>query len=63
MRVARPTSTTCDGPAITIREDESLRAAEDARRNATSDLEIAKVEAEISALAAQLAAIKKLRGR
>jgi F-type H+-transporting ATPase subunit epsilon len=42
---------------------EALRAAEDARRNATSDLEIAKVEAEMSALAAQLAAIKKLRGR
>jgi F-type H+-transporting ATPase subunit epsilon len=42
---------------------DSLRAAEEARKNATSDLEIAKVEAEISALAAQLAAIKKLRGR
>ena len=42
---------------------ESLKAAEEARKNATSDLEIAKVEAEISALAAQLAAIKKLRGR
>jgi F-type H+-transporting ATPase subunit epsilon len=43
--------------------NESLRAAEEARKNATSDLEIAKGEAEISALAAQLAAIKKLRGR
>jgi F-type H+-transporting ATPase subunit epsilon len=42
---------------------ESLRMAEEARKSATSDLEIAKVEAEISALAAQLAAIKKLRGR
>jgi F-type H+-transporting ATPase subunit epsilon len=42
---------------------ESLRAAEEARSKATSDLEIAKVEAEISALAAQLAAIKRLRGR
>ncbi len=42
---------------------ESLRAAEEAKRKATSDLEIAKVEAEISALAAQLAAIKRLRGR
>jgi F-type H+-transporting ATPase subunit epsilon len=42
---------------------ESLKAAEEARRNATSALEIAKVEAEMSALAAQLAAIKKLRGR
>ena len=42
---------------------EALKAAEEARRTATSDLEIAKVEAEMSALAAQLAAIKKLRGR
>ena len=42
---------------------DSLRAAEEARKNATSALEIAKVEAEMSALAAQLAAIKKLRGR
>jgi F-type H+-transporting ATPase subunit epsilon len=42
---------------------EALRAAEDAKRNATSELEIAKVEAEMSALAAQLAAIKKLRGK
>lgn len=43
--------------------NEALKQAEDARRNATSELEIAKVEAEMSALAAQLAAIKKLRGR
>jgi F-type H+-transporting ATPase subunit epsilon len=42
---------------------ESLKAAEEARRNATSELEIAKVEAEMSALAAQLAAIRKLRGK
>ena len=42
---------------------EALKAAEEARRSASSDLEIAKVEAEMSALAAQLAAIKKLRGR
>ncbi len=42
---------------------EALRAAEEARKNAGSDLEIAKVEAEMSALAAQLAAIKKLRGK
>jgi len=41
----------------------ALKAAEEAKRNATSELEIAKVEAEMSALAAQLAAIKKLRGR
>jgi F-type H+-transporting ATPase subunit epsilon len=42
---------------------EALRAAEEAKKNATSELEIAKVEAEMSALAAQLAAIKKLRSR
>ncbi len=42
---------------------EALRAAEESKRNATSELEIAKVEAEMSALAAQLAAIKKLRGK
>lgn len=41
--------------------NEALRAAEEARKNATNELEIAKVEAEMSALAAQLAAIKKLR--
>jgi len=41
--------------------NEALRAAEEARKNASSELEIAKVEAEMSALAAQLAAIKKLR--
>lgn len=42
---------------------EALREAEEARKNASSELEIAKVEAEMSALAAQLAAIKKIRGR
>lgn len=42
---------------------EALRQAEEARKNASSELEIAKVEAEMSALAAQLAAIKKIRGR
>ena len=42
---------------------EALKAAEEARRNASSDLEIAKVEAEMSSIAAQLAAIRKLRGR
>jgi len=42
---------------------EALKAAEEAKKNASSDLEIAKVEAEMSALAAQLAAIKKLRGK
>ena len=43
--------------------NEALKAAEETRKNATSELEIAKVEAEMSALAAQLAAIKKLRGK
>ena len=42
---------------------ESLKAAEEARKNATSELEIAKVEAEMSALAAQLQAIRKIRGK
>lgn len=42
---------------------EALRAAEEQKKSATSELEIAKVEAEMSALAAQLAAIKKLRGK
>jgi F-type H+-transporting ATPase subunit epsilon len=42
---------------------EALKRAEEARRNATNELEIAKVEAEMSALAAQLAAIRKLRGK
>lgn len=43
--------------------NEALKRAEDARRNATDRMEIAKVEAEISMLAAQLAAIRKLRGK
>jgi F-type H+-transporting ATPase subunit epsilon len=42
---------------------EALQAAEEARKNATSELEIAKVEAEMSALAAQLQAIRKIRGK
>jgi F-type H+-transporting ATPase subunit epsilon len=41
--------------------NEALKRAEEARRNATDKLEIAQVEAEISILAAQLAAIRKLR--
>ena len=43
--------------------NEALKRAEEARRNATDKMEIAKVEAELSILAAQLAAIRKLRGR
>jgi F-type H+-transporting ATPase subunit epsilon len=42
---------------------EALRLAEETRKNAGSEIEIAKVEAEMSALAAQLAAIKKIRGK
>ncbi len=42
---------------------DALVKAEEARKNAGSELEIAKVEAEMSALAAQLAAIRKLRGK
>jgi F-type H+-transporting ATPase subunit epsilon len=40
---------------------EALKRAEEARRNAQSKQEIATVEAEFSMLAAQLAAIQKLR--
>jgi F-type H+-transporting ATPase subunit epsilon len=43
--------------------NEALKRAEEARRSATGKMEIAQVEAEISILAAQLAAIRKLRGR
>ncbi len=42
---------------------DALEKAEEVRKNAGSELEIAKVEAEMSALAAQLAAIRKLRGK
>jgi len=42
---------------------EALKSAEDARRNAGTELEIAKAEAELSSLAAQLAAIRKIRGK
>ncbi len=42
---------------------DALAKAQEARKNAGSELEIAKVEAEMSALAAQLAAIRKLRGK
>jgi len=40
---------------------EALRRAEEQLRTQTDKLEIAKVEAEISTLVAQLAAVKKLR--
>ena len=42
---------------------DALRRAEEARENATSEVERAKVEAELSMLGAQLAAIRKLRGK
>ena len=41
--------------------NEALQKAEDARRNAKDKQEIAAVESEVSMLAAQLAAIRKLR--
>ena len=40
---------------------DAMAKAEEARRNATSDLEIAKLEAEYSMLAEQLKAISRLR--
>lgn len=43
--------------------NDALKRAEEMRRQATDRMEIAKVEAEISVLAAQLAAIRKLRRR
>jgi F-type H+-transporting ATPase subunit epsilon len=40
---------------------EALQRADDARKNATNELEIAKMEAEYSMLAEQLKAIGRLR--
>lgn len=40
---------------------EALAAAEEARKNAKGNLEIAKIEAEMAALAAELTAIRKLK--
>ncbi len=42
---------------------DAQKRAEDALRNAKDKQEVATVEAELSILAAQLAAIRKLRGR
>ena len=42
---------------------EALKKAEEARRTATDKQDIAIVEGELAMLAAQLAAIRKLRGR
>ena len=46
-----------------VKAQEALRLAEEARQNVVSEVERAKVEAELSMLAAQLAAIHKLRGK
>ncbi|HEX4585178.1 MAG TPA: F0F1 ATP synthase subunit epsilon [Burkholderiaceae bacterium] len=43
--------------------NEALKRAEEARRHATDQMEIAKIEAEMSILAAQVAAIRKLLKR
>lgn len=45
------------------RTRDALAAAEAARKQATGNLEIAKIEAELAGLTAQLAAIKKLRNK
>jgi F-type H+-transporting ATPase subunit epsilon len=42
---------------------EALQRAEEARRSANSDMDIAKAEAELSSMAAQIAAIRKIRGK
>lgn len=42
---------------------EALKVAEESRRNAKDKESVATVEAEVEALAAQLAAIRKLRGK
>ena len=46
-----------------VRAKESLAAAEAARASATGSIEIARIEAEIAALAAELAVIRKLRSK
>lgn len=45
------------------RTKEALAAAEAARASATGSIEIARIEAEIAALAAELAVIRKLRSK
>lgn len=42
---------------------EAKRLAEDAMKNAKSDIDFAKAQGEFAAMAAQIAAIRKLRGR
>ena len=45
------------------RAKEALAAAEAARASATGSIDIARIEAEIAALAAELAVIRKLRSK
>lgn len=45
------------------RAKEALAAAEAARASATGSIEIARIEADIAALAAELAVIRKLRSK
>lgn len=45
------------------RAKDALAAAEAARASATGSIEIARIEAEIAALAAELAVIRKLRSK
>ena len=42
---------------------EAKRLAEDAMKNAKSEIDFAKAQGEFAAMAAQIAAIRKLRGR
>ena len=42
---------------------EALKAAEKARANAKTDIDFAKASSELAIMAAQIAAIRKLRGR
>jgi F-type H+-transporting ATPase subunit epsilon len=42
---------------------EALRRAEEARNNAKSDLDLAMATSELAIMAAQIAAIRKLRGK
>jgi F-type H+-transporting ATPase subunit epsilon len=43
--------------------NEAKRLAEDAMKNAKSDIDFAKAQGEFAAMAAQIAAIRKLRGK
>ena len=43
--------------------NEAKRLAEDALRNAKSDIDLAKAQGEVANLAAQIAAIRKFRGK